>query len=317
MNLELLAGLAKLSLYAGTLVGAGTTLAWASLRGDLGPAEQEAPRRIARGAGIAASSSAAGLAVLAMRLGIGFDRSSLAAVLSGSIGAAAGAQILGATLLFVAAGGTNPRRPLRLIGTALLLSSFGMTGHSAAAGLVPGCLAAAHVAGAAWWLGGLFLIGSACSTETGGALAGLVRRFSRQALAVVAAMAGAGIVAAFVLVDPTREGWWTPYARALLVKVALAGAAVAVAAYNRLRLAPKLSAGEAASAVALRRSVTVEIVLIGCVLAATAWLTTFHSPHEGHSAATEWARRGACLAAEAPAQPGAGLLEAAASHARA
>ena len=300
MSLELLAGIAKLSLYAGTLVGAGTALARASLHGDLGPAEQEAPRRIAWAAGVAASSSAAGLAVLSMRLGLGIDLSAVSLVLAGSIGAAAGAQLLGATLLFVAAGGTNPRRPLRLIGTALLLSSFGMTGHSAAAGLVPGCLAAAHVAGAAWWLGGLFLIRSACSTETGGALAGLVRRFSRQAVAVVAAMAGAGIVAAFVLVDPTHEGWWTPYARTLLVKMALAGAAVAVAAHNRLRLTPRVSAREAASAVALRRSVTVEIVLIGCVLAATAWLTTFHSPHE----------------AEAPAQDGAGLLEAAASHAR-
>ncbi|HTO86056.1 MAG TPA: CopD family protein [Thermoanaerobaculia bacterium] len=281
MTLELVAALAKLLIYAAALAGAGTALAWASLRDALGNLPNEAPRRIGWSAAVAAASALAALAILVARLGSGFDPSLLGAALGGFAGLAFAAQIAGAALLGAAAGGTA-RRPLRLTGAALLLASFGITGHAAASGAATGLLAAVHVAAAAWWLGSLLLIRSACATQDSRALAALVRIFARAALFVVGAMVVAGVVVAAALVSPWRHDWLTPYAKNLLLKVSGAGAALALAAYNRFRLVPLLEDPGGTATGRLRRSVTAEIALLGAVLLATAWLTTFHSPHEAH-----------------------------------
>ena len=279
--LELAATLAKLLVYAGTLVGAGTALAWAVLRDVPGNLASEARRRTVRGAIVAAASAIAAIAILIARLGSGLDPSLVGAALSGSTGPAFASQIAGAALLAAAAAGAA-RRPLRLMGAALLLASFGVTGHAAASGAAEGFLAAVHVAAAAWWLGSLLLVRSACGTLDAQALAEFVRRFGRAALFVVGAMVAAGAVVAAALLSPWRHGWFTPYARNLFLKIVLAGAALALAAYNRIRLAPLLLDTGGPAAGRLRRSVTAELTFLGAVLLATAWLTTFHSPHETH-----------------------------------
>ena len=280
MTLDLLAALAKLLLFAGALIGAGTALAWASLRDGLGGVEPLAPRLVRRGAAVAGLASVAGVAVLLLQLG-DLDGPTLAAVLASPTGLAAGLRIAGAILLWAAARG-RARRPLRLVGCGAILSSFGVTGHAAAAAALAGLVAVAHVAAAAWWLGGLLLLRRACASLSAEALATLVGRFSRLALLVVGGMAAAGTVLVFVLVQPTRDAWITPYGLNLAVKLALAGAALGIAARNRTRLAPRLASGGVAASRALRNAVTLEIALVAGALAATAWLTTFQSPHAAH-----------------------------------
>ncbi len=280
MTLEQLAALLKLLLYAGALIGGGVALAGASLRSRLGKAEELAPRWIAGGATAAMIGALAGTGLLLWQLG-GFDGSTVAAVLVAPTGIALGLQLAGGALL-LAARSRESRFPLRLAGATMLLASFGASGHAAAASPYSGLVAALHLLAAAWWLGSLLLLRSACACLSPGALAGLAQYFGRLALAVVGVMVASGIVLVFVLVPLKLAAWLTAYAQNLALKIAFAAGALAIATYARTRLVPRLARGVAAAPRALRRTVTLEIALIGGALAATAWLTTFHSPHEYH-----------------------------------
>lgn len=283
--LELLAALLKLLLYAGALVGGGVALAWASLDPRLGEAEKPAPGWIAGGAAAALLGALAGSVLLLWQLG-GFDGPTVAAMLGTPTGIALGLRIAGGALLLAA-----PRRaallPLRLAGAAALLASFGVSGHAAASSPFSGMVAALHLLTAAWWLGSLLLLRSACRSLPAGPLAALFRHFGRLALGVVGAMAASGVVLVLVLLPLSWAAWGTPYAQSLALKIALVCGALAIATYARSRLLPRLEGGEPAAPKILRRAVTLEIALIAGTLAATAWLTTFHSPYEAQEAATE------------------------------
>lgn len=278
MILEPAAAAVKLALYLGIAIGAGTALARASLgRGRAALDGAPARQRIRWSAVLMMVAACAGVLLLVLRLGEGFDPSVLSAVLDGPVGLAAALQVGGGVLLLAGAarGSAWP-----VAGATAALSSFAVTGHTASLGVGAGLVAAAHVGAAAWWLGGLLLVRSACRAHETDALAALVARFSFLALPVVGALALGGLIAAIALVGASREAWLSPYGRDLALKIALAAVAVSVAAYNRLRLVPRLAAADARAAGALRRSVTLEVAVLCGVLAATAWLTTFRSPHE-------------------------------------
>jgi putative copper export protein len=299
MTLEQLAALLRLLLYAGALTAGGAALAWASLGSRLGGAAKPAPRWIAGGAAAALVAAVAGAALLLWQLG-GFDASILAALVGSPSGLALGLQILGGALLLASA-----RRaaalPLRLAGAVALFAAFGANGHAAASSAWSGLLAGVHVLAAGWWLASLLLLRSACRSLPAGELAGLTRHFGRLAIAGIAAMVACGGVLVLVLVPPTREAWLTPYAQNLALKIAFAAAALAVATYARTRLVPRLEHAAPAASLALRRTVTAEIVLIAGTLAATAWLTTFHSPHEYHEAPAAGQEEGGAPAGRAEA----------------
>jgi putative copper resistance protein D len=69
-----------------------------------------------------------------------------------------------------------------------------------------------------------------------------------------------------------------PYGLLLLGKVCGFGLLMALAAFNKWRLTPELSAGVAKSLRAVRYSITAEFLLIVAVLGLTATLTAFYSP---------------------------------------
>jgi copper(I)-binding protein len=144
---------------------------------------------------------------------------------------------------------------------------------------------AVHVGAAAWWTGGLWLLLRAGKTLEAPDFAVLVARFSGQALWVVAALVAAGGVSAAWLLqfsfDPARD-----YDRGLALKLGLAVALLAAAAYNKFALTPRL-AHLFSSQPALRRSIVGELSLIACILTATASLTTFTSPHHPSPAPVE------------------------------
>jgi copper transport protein len=280
LNLESLAAIAKLLTYVGVSVGAGVALAWASLGATLAGIEPAAPRLVRWGATTAGLATLAGIVVLLAQIG-GFDGATLGAVLAGSTGLAAGLRIAGAALLLAAASG-GARRRMRVAGGVALVLSFGVTGHATSVGLATGVLAAAHVAAASWWLGGLLLLLGACGSLPDDALVRLVRRFSRIALRVVGGLTLSGTVLVLVLVRPAWQAWLAPYGQNLAVKLALGSGALAIAAHNRTRLLPRLANGVAGAPRALHRTLTLEFAVLVGVLAATAWLTTFHSPHGDH-----------------------------------
>lgn len=277
--IDTIAVLVRFMLYAAALVSAGTALAAVSLREPLGNVADAAPSIIVRAAVLVILASMANIAALIARLGGGFDLALIEAIAATPTGAAAALQIFGAVVLSFAVWQTNQVTSAAAVDALVVLISFGVSGHAAAAGLMPGLVAFVHIALVAWWLGALLLLHRACKTLAAPNLAQCVLRFSRQALALVGALILAGLILILAILGSDLL-LWTPYVQTLTVKLLLVSAVLAVAAYNKFRLTPRLSADDPGATRTLRRSIALETTLFAGVLAATAWLTTFHSPSE-------------------------------------
>lgn len=277
--LEIAAAIAKFLLYSGAFVAAGGAFAWATLGDALGEWSRRAPLVIRIGAVIAIIGALANVAILATRLGGMFDEATLSAIRESPTGVAAVLQTGGALALlaFASMGGWGVLA--RMAGGVSLMASFAANGHAASVDLVSAIIAFVHVTAAAWWLGALLLLMPATRAWTGEALVPLVRRFSQAALAVVANLVAAGVLLVLTLVDFMRENWFTPYAQLLAFKIALAAGVLALAAYNKFRLTPHLPDPDGQAVRALRLSMVLEIAFIAAVLAVTAIMTTYTSPH--------------------------------------
>jgi len=164
------------------------------------------------------------------------------------------------------------------IGAALALLSFALMGHTVIHPqrwiLAP--LLLVHVFVAAVWLGalaGLYI----AARDTGTASAPLVARFSRHAAAAVPAIFVCGFLISVLFIRSFDE-LATPYGAMVLGKSLGFAALMALAAHNKWRLAPRLSAGDASAAPALQRTVRAEWALIATVLVATAIVTSLYAP---------------------------------------
>ena len=148
-----------------------------------------------------------------------------------------------------------------LIGLGLIVAS----GH--AAGVSPAAAAAGgvHLIAAAAWIGGLAVVAwAAIIPDDGRPLAVVVPRFSAIALVAIGLVAATGVYADWLLIgSPLRFD--SPYATALVVKIAIVAAALALGALNYL------DGGRARSvAGGLRRRVALEAGLALAVIVATA-----------------------------------------------
>jgi putative copper export protein len=275
--LEALAALAKAILYTGVLLGAGSALVAASLGPRLNGL-QSASATVARWGGAAAAvASLAVFALLISRLG-GFDPTIISTVLETPSALAAGLQFAGGALLIFSSV-TSRSRLLSLIGAVLAIASFGINGHAPSLGLVEGVIAFLHVSAASWWAASLPLLAYACKRQNQTDLVALVRRFSGIAMTIVGGLVIAGAAIVLSLVDFSRQPWLSPYGQLLTLKIAFAGSALGLAAFNKFRLTPRLAAGHPAASSALLRSIQLEIGFILAVLITTAILTTYSSPH--------------------------------------
>jgi putative copper resistance protein D len=168
---------------------------------------------------------------------------------------------------------------LAAVGAACAAMSFAWTGHAHATGdsWTVACVAL-HVVCAAFWIGALgplaFLAQCADPRRAGAAAS----RFGRIALAVVGALALAGIFVLSNLLGHASALWTSPYGWAMCAKLALVAGLLSLAAFNKTRLTPRLSAGDAAAARSLRRSIHAEMVLAALVLLTTAAITTLIGP---------------------------------------
>jgi copper transport protein len=209
-------------------------------------------------------------------------------------------------LLFgVAAGAAvfidRPERPQRSV--AELLSVGSALAAGAAALVLPGLaghagqksprglalpLDAVHLCAAAIWIGGLIgLVVFWISVGREGrvaALAFVVPRFSRVAFVSVLVLVGSGIGQALLELPTLGSLWQTSYGKALLWKIGLLAAALALAAVNLARTKPRLQAAGVrpslgpGAAVLLRRLVQGEIVFVAGALFAAAVLTSLPPP---------------------------------------
>lgn len=168
-------------------------------------------------------------------------------------------------------------------------TSFAWVGHIHIHGLRWTALVLAiHLLAAAFWVGALWPLRLLTRGDDAGRVAAVVARFGSLALGAVGLLVLAGIVVLATLLGSASELWRSDYGRVACIKLALVGCLLAFAAFNKLRLTPRLSAGlcepglrapgDRAAARALSRSIGAEMALAGAIFLATAALTSLSGP---------------------------------------
>lgn len=268
--LELVSAILKGLEYAAALSGAGTVLACATLRAGSNSVPHISGLIRAAGYTLAISSVlTAGIYVA--RLGGGLDTAMIHALVVSPLGVALGLQLGGAILIAIV-----PARKSALLGALAILLAFGFAGHAPTRGLLSAMTVTLHVTAASWWLGGLWLLVVAGRSPDGFFVRWL-ETFSKQAIWLVSVLVLAGVATAVMLLE-CRPDFGRNYDRGLLAKSAITCGLLALAAVNRLALAPRITQDQNAIG-KLRWTIRAEIGLFACVFAVTAWLTTWQSPH--------------------------------------
>ncbi|WP_293905072.1 copper homeostasis membrane protein CopD [Phenylobacterium sp.] len=175
-------------------------------------------------------------------------------------------------------------RTLALLGCAAA-ATFAWTGHGASDDGFPGLLHLTadvlHALAATAWIGALFVLAERLRGPDVRLAADSLRAFSRRGIAIVAVIAVTGTINSWFLVGLNGVAHLAEaaYGRLLLVKLAVFGLMLALAAANRYRLSSALDralatgdAGQAKRAVAL--SVGLETLLAVAVLALVSWMGT-------------------------------------------
>lgn len=158
-----------------------------------------------------------------------------------------------------------------------------------------------HLVTGAFWLGGvtglLLYLRAARPAARGGRpripprdAARVVSRFSRFALYSVILLAVSGTLMAVLIVGSWQTLVSTGYGLLLMIKLITVGAVIAVAAWNRTNLLPRIARHptDERQWVSLRRTLTAEAILLAAVLAVTGFLTiTSPTTTPEHSHGTE------------------------------
>jgi len=176
-------------------------------------------------------------------------------------------------------------RRLGLAAAVCLVASIAWTGHAGSTPFKLGYLHLAsdalHLAAASAWIGGLLpfalLLDMAwrrqgCSSTSLDA----VRRFSTLGVASVAALILSGGINAWILVGSFRGLIVTGYGQLLMLKLAAFAAMLALAAFNRLSLTPRLALSSKDALVGLTRNTWIEIILGFSIFAMVGVLGTLH-----------------------------------------
>ena len=275
--LDALAAGAKVLLYAALLGCAGSVFAMATLP-RTASLEHYAKWLMQRGALATLALAAVSALLLYFQLGGSGDDPALIAVFASGRGAALCLQVVGALLLLVMPGDSDPRSGIRLSNAALLPASLAISGHAATAGLLNAVVVLVHTSAAAWWIGALLLLRHSWGYDEADGFAAAVAAFSAWARKVVLALVVAGIVLVATLVGFSTDALLTPYVGLLLLKIMLASIVLAIANDNRRRLTTRILAGDTGAAAALCRRIDVELVVIALVLVVTSLLTSYTAP---------------------------------------
>jgi putative copper resistance protein D len=274
----------KATLYGATLAAAGGVF-FLTYSASLLEAPERASMRRRVGILIAAALAASAARILATAASMSgeasgvLDTGLVALVWHGGEGRAAMVRAVG--LLLAGSALAADRRPglWAIAGAAGAATSFAWVGHVHATGLRwATLLLGIHLLAAAFWVGALWPLWLLARGGEAQRSAAPAARFGRAAVGAVSLLllAGVGLLAA--LLGSASELWRSDYGRTVCGKLALVACLLALAAFNKLRLTPRLAAGERAAARALRRSIAAEMALAGAVFLATAALTTLSGP---------------------------------------
>jgi putative copper resistance protein D len=187
-------------------------------------------------------------------------------------------RAIGLLLAAVGAWSGRPAWPA-WFGAAMAATSFAWTGHARLlAPAVAPLMLGVHLMGGAFWLGALvslLCVARDCDVPR---LAHVTARFGILAPYVVGVMLAAALGLLWMMLGGVAPLWSSDYGRIAMLKAGLVAALLCLAAFNKLRLTPRLLAGDAAAAGSLDISVRVELLMGVLILAVTAALTTITGP---------------------------------------
>jgi copper transport protein len=173
------------------------------------------------------------------------------------------------------------------VGSVLVIGSFLPIGHALTSEYPAGTMAllGLHLAGSAFWLGGLWGLERLLSREAPPyPSVGTIQRFSD-----VATWAVPGLILAGMGMAGIHGGWdWDhPYGRYLWAKLLIVLMMVGLGAHNKFRLVPALRQGGQAVGRLLRQIVRLELVGLILVLALTSFLVAQAPPGQERSSPAE------------------------------
>lgn len=276
--------LVKAALYAATLGTAGGLFFLAYTRSLLEPPDRFAIARLLSiliGVAVAASAARVLLTAASMAEDAAgmLDARLLAMVWHGGEGRAAAMRAGGLLLAIPALSRQGRGGWLAILGAALAASSFAWVGHARGADqAATPFLLGVHVLAVAFWLGALGPLAIEARRRAPRELGAVAARFGRIALILVGVLLAAGIVVLWILLGSVSELWTSGYGRIACVKIVLVSCLLALAAWNKLRLVPRIAAGDLLAVQSFRRSVHAEIAVAGLILVITAALTTLAGP---------------------------------------
>lgn len=174
----------------------------------------------------------------------------------------------------------SERRWLAVPGAALAATSFAWTGHarSLEPDVIPVLLLGIHLLGVAFWLGALTPLLIVARDGEPSRIAAAAGRFGAAAVFVVCGLLAAGVALLWMLLGGIAALWQSAYGRSVLVKLILVACLLGLAAFNKLRLTPRLRRGDARASLSLRTSIRLELLLGISILTVTATFTSLMGP---------------------------------------
>ncbi|MGI9017954.1 MAG: copper resistance CopC/CopD family protein [Euzebya sp.] len=314
---SVVAAIARWIMYLGTLVAAGAVAVLWWLRPVLAEEADLVRPWVMRAAWAAVGATVVGLVlqtILVSGDGVAsaLDLGNLTATLRSFVGISGVLRIIGAGLLILVAR-RMPGSLLTCIAGGVMLVSLLLEGHTLTTGppAVVWAAATVHIATAALWLGGLVVLAVVLrarrrADDPVGA-GRLVARFSVLFTVSVVAVVLAGTALSWAEVRAVRALLSTSYGWVLVAKIATVVPLVAIGAYNNRRLVPTLTArrsrnrsklrgspvvaggsdeladkasGRDQAWAHLRRTVRIEVGIIGIVLALTGVLVALQPAAE-------------------------------------
>jgi len=281
---DVAAVLLKAITYAATLAAAGGIFFLSYCRELLLKGERQRIRRLIGRLALAAGLlSCVRIALLSASMSGDFsgmfDASMVSLLLSGGEGRATGLRLVGLLLVIVAVV-TGRGLVLASIGAVVAAVSFAAVGHThaVASSALPELILSVHLLCIAFWLGALtpllLIAGEAGVART----AAIAARFGSAALWVVGLLLIAGAIVLSMLLDGVAQLWTSRYGRLVSIKLGFVVALLSLAAFNKLRLTPRLRAGDSSAILLFRRSIEAEMLLAGSILVITAAFTTITGP---------------------------------------
>jgi putative copper resistance protein D len=184
--------------------------------------------------------------------------------------------------LLIAAALVLSDRPswLALFGAVVAATSFAWTGHARSLNpdVLPILLLSVHLLGVAFWLGALAPLAIVARGSDLSRIAATAARFGAAAVFVVGGLMAAGVTLLWMLLGDFTALWSSTYGRYVICKLAIVACLLCLAAFNKLRLTPRLRAGDTRAVRSLRTSIRLELSLGVLILAVTATLTTVTGP---------------------------------------